>query len=587
MHEVSECGGKKRKTCGVRCWSSQALTAKAVNSNKSRLLLLLVTVLLGHADNDITISQVDAAAGETATVTVSLSNATPLAGFTVVIDYDLNRVVPVAYRAAGRASTHPLPDGDDGQLLTLVIDSPIPAGSGPIIDIDFRVRDDELPGVIPIGNGHIRVPPTGPPSLTLSLSLTDALEADPPVIATVTLHNVASLSPTRVTLQTADSARAAPPAFIDIPSIANSAQFEIQLPNDLDFGPDTDVLITASAAGIGSDSVTLHVRDDDDPAIPNLVIGAASPGTPAGLFSNTVTISDVGVAESASVVFSVTAGLGAREELSYIWTLDGDVVANSASFTLAPDFDRVAHPAEFANHQLICSVANSASATWNLRVTDTDRLPPAPTLSVGLTITVDPLIGVVTAPLDPDGDAILGLDISWTSPNGAIIPGDTVSSDLTQAGETWRLRAHARTAPYGDEVAGPEATLDVTIGEVGFELLLEPGWNLISLPIQPNQFPGQLTGALRWQNGFHAGDQLEAGVGYFLHCQTASQVYLSGIVPLEGPALAPGWNLIGPIAPPPFTAQDITGAWGLIDGRYRQVQAMMPGRGYWIYRQGE
>ena len=194
MHEVSECGGKKRKTGCVRSWSSQALTAKAVNSNKSRLLLLLVTVLLGHADNDITISQVDAAAGETATVTVSLSNATPLAGFTVVIDYDLNRVVPVAYRAAGRASTHPLPDGDDGQLLTLVIDSPIPAGSGPIINIDFRVRDDEPPGIIPIGNGHIRVPPTGPPSLTLSLSLTDALEADPPVIGTVTLHNVALIN---------------------------------------------------------------------------------------------------------------------------------------------------------------------------------------------------------------------------------------------------------------------------------------------------------------------------------------------------------------------------------------------------------
>jgi hypothetical protein len=638
-----------------------AFTAEAVNSNIARLLLLLLSVLVSPADNDISISQVDAAAGETVTVTVSLANASLLPGIIVVIDYDLNRIVPVAYRAAGRASTDPLPDGDDGQFLNLIIDSPIPLGSGPIIDIDFRVRDDELPGIIPLGNGYIRVPPTGPPGLTLSFSQINALEADPPVIGTITLHNVASPAPTRVTLQTADSARAAPPAFIDIPASANSAQFEIQLPNDLIFGPDVDVLITASAVDIGSDSVTLHVRDDDEPATANLLIGAASPGTPVGLFSNTVTIDDVEIAESATLTFSVSAGLSAREELDFVWTLDGQIVANSASFSYAPGFDHVAHPAEFVDHSLVCRVTDSATATWQFRVSDEDRsLPPE------IEISFHPLSAIVTAIPDPDGDSLLGLDVHWQAPDGSIVQGDTAPD--ARADETWVIHAGVRTAPYGQPVtretvlsvtypntppvaedasfsippdteisidlpgsdiddealsfsisrpplgqisdldsssgslsyqpppgfAGIDSfdyqvnglvtgTIEIEVGIVTFTLALELGWNLISLPITPLE-PASLLGApLRWQDGFATVSVLDAGVGYFVHRQTAGSFLLHGAVPAQAPALSSGWNLIGPVAPPPFELQPSALAWCLLDGRYRQVRAMQPGRGYWIY----
>ena len=553
-------------------------------ASRCSVVLLLSLSTLGHAR--LSLDPVDAAAGQTVTVTLSLANDSALPSLSASIAYDLNRVRVLAYRAAGRNGTAPAPEGDDGQFLNLSIASAISAGDGPIVEIDFQVRDNQPAGIIPLSlnaaipadSGYIRVPATGPPGLSLTLSRANVLEADPPVIGTVTLSNVASLDPTHVTLHSANSARAVLPSSVEIPSSANSASFEIQLPNDLQFGPDVDVLLTATA-DFGNDSVTLHVRDDDAPADPALVIGAASPGTAVGLLTNQVTISDVEIAESASVTFSVSAGQGARAELDYSWALDGQQIANSASFVFAPGYDRVAHPANSANHQLICTVADSATAVWNLRITDSDRLPPAPRVSVSPTATADPLVANVEVPADPDGDTILGLDITWTSPNGVIIPGDTVSPDLTLPGETWRLRAHARTAPYGVELPGTKAELDVTISELSFVLELSPGWNLISLPFSPLGHYPELATALRWENGFQSAREFTAGIGYFVHSQVSVAVVIAGSEALSPPAYLDGWNLVGPIGGP----QPLPGAWALIDGRYRAVDELCPGRGYWWY----
>jgi hypothetical protein len=203
------------------------------------------------------------------------------------------------------------------------------------------------------------------------------------------------------------------------------------------------------------------------------------------------------------------------------------------------------------------------------------------------------------SPLLPDGKylSIYEVTLGDVAPEREAVPrglvGNTAlnmaqSSSLTvPAGET-----RCYTIRYGDELV--------------FDLAFEPGWNLISLPIEPSSpaleavlADGEvLRDGLRgtiysgdvctWTGyGYAAAAELHACIGYWVCVGEAQVVLVEGqpVVQTDLP-LARGWNQCGVASkcPVPDDAR-IVGrpwAWNPRSLRYERVSVLRPGLGYWI-----
>jgi 2',3'-cyclic-nucleotide 2'-phosphodiesterase (5'-nucleotidase family) len=251
-------------------------------------------------------------------------------------------------------------------------------------------------------------------------------------------RNGYNADPLVVTLTGADD------ASVTIPALANSATTTVTITDNADVDGDRDLTVTANADPYPEGSGTVTVLDDDIA----LALGGAGPDV------NSV----VPVSEGGERTFIVEAAEG-LEPYSYAWTVDGNPAGtNAATFVYQPDFDRVQHPAREDDSIIICTITDarghSVSATWALvRVSDVDRQPDAPIISVNLDPTTDQDL-VVTIDLeavDPDGDAIDSYRINWrVLAARAVFEGDTVAAENTRKGETWEVEVAARTNPYGD-----------------------------------------------------------------------------------------------------------------------------------------
>jgi hypothetical protein len=172
------------------------------------------------------------------------------------------------------------------------------------------------------------------------------------------------------------------------------------------------------------------------------------------------------------------------------------------------------------------------------------------------------------------GTPVIDLDkIPLTAPRG----GKEFTGNYTfPCGGTYSVTYYAKDG-NGMVVASPLQTFAVSGDTCGLVAKVNASWNLLSLPVTPNnpavgavlgQIKAQLTSAWKWENGnwavylpaygqtafsnylnnkgFVALTTLEAGEGFWLNSATDQSFNVLGAPPAaSGITLAKGWNLVG------------------------------------------
>jgi beta-glucanase (GH16 family) len=157
--------------------------------------------------------------------------------------------------------------------------------------------------------------------------------------------------------------------------------------------------------------------------------------------------------------------------------------------------------------------------------------------------------------------------------------------------------------------------------EVSLVLNLEPGWNLISLPVEPSEraigkifdpLAGKYDVVYAFNGSQYEGyipglnssklKALEAGHGYWVYMNEAAKLEVKGKVINRALQLKTGWNLVGYVAtrssPIAQTLSSINGKYSAVytfdtasdtyqgyypDGTSSNLKIMEPGKGYWIH----
>lgn len=127
-------------------------------------------------------------------------------------------------------------------------------------------------------------------------------------------------------------------------------------------------------------------------------------------------------------------------------------------------------------------------------------------------------------------------------------------------------------------------------------LFTSSGWNLISIPIQPQDgrksvlFPSAVSYAYSYDNFYVISDTLNIGKGYWLKFNAAQSHQLQGqlVNQLQIPVKA-GWNLIGILNSNISTSSISTQPPNIIsslfyeyNGSYSPSNVLNPGKGYWV-----
>ena len=207
---------------------------------------------------------------------------------------------------------------------------------------------------------------------------------------------------------------------------------------------------------------------------------------------------------------------------------------------------------------------------------------------------------------------------------GSLVVGASATLSITAVVNTTSEITNIATITAVDQ---PDAFADndsasVTINQppiTSWDIDLVPGWNLVSLPLIPNDadIETQLAGIVEnvdmvwaydaatpawssyWPGGPSDLTDMVDGKGYWVSMTAHDVLTVEGVViplpPTTPPTydVVPGWNLIGFKSTYPRTAGDylegIAGKWvriyGYANGMYTAVQSddlMMSGQGYWI-----
>ncbi len=144
----------------------------------------------------------------------------------------------------------------------------------------------------------------------------------------------------------------------------------------------------------------------------------------------------------------------------------------------------------------------------------------------------------------------------------------------------------------------PGITEAQTFNEQCLQLTVEPGWNLISLPIQPTDnrlssvFPSALSPAFSYSQVYSSNDSLLKGEGYWLKFPAHETLYVCGTLPrVDSITLNKGWNLLGAplhqtstkrlISHPTGTIQSPFFSFSTSQG-YSATDTLNPGKAYWV-----
>ncbi len=200
-----------------------------------------------------------------------------------------------------------------------------------------------------------------------------------------------------------------------------------------------------------------------------------------------------------------------------------------------------------------------------------------------------------------NGDVFVALSIPVAA------DGETLAFRLwdSRTGTELQGRETLSVAP-GASVGGPGDPFEVVFGLTRFSLTLTPGWNLISLPIDPldprveqvlgtgqGRNEGILGPVWRWNNRekkYEAAVELHALRGYWVYAKSAETFSIPGMLAVPSRDIRDGWNLVGPPArvlrPAHAFLQGYFWHWDAGHGRFMAVPEngnLAPGRGYWLY----
>jgi hypothetical protein len=138
-----------------------------------------------------------------------------------------------------------------------------------------------------------------------------------------------------------------------------------------------------------------------------------------------------------------------------------------------------------------------------------------------------------------------------------------------------------------------------TVGYFSVRTMIIPvssRWNLISLPGAAGDarritlFPDATSRAFAYTDHYIVRDSLHLGAGYWVKFPEAGAITLVCVGICEMPVdVSPGWNLIGSVCDPVPVSGILTTPPGLstssfygYDGRYRRMDTIQPGKGYWV-----
>ena len=151
---------------------------------------------------------------------------------------------------------------------------------------------------------------------------------------------------------------------------------------------------------------------------------------------------------------------------------------------------------------------------------------------------------------------------------------------------------------------GELAYFEIIFGGVPFDLTISGGWNIISIPVEPFDagvnavLQGANTGVVwGWDGAYVAADAITPKAGYWVYRGGGATIITIYGAPVADTTVTvdAGWNLVGPVAAPPYTpvTVDVQPAnalesviWIYLHGRYQSVNALQPGFGHWL-RAGE
>lgn len=185
-------------------------------------------------------------------------------------------------------------------------------------------------------------------------------------------------------------------------------------------------------------------------------------------------------------------------------------------------------------------------------------------------------------------------------PLTALPPGLTMASDGGISGTPLTAGTFSFTVTATDAhhfSASQLLTLKVIAWE-SVPVSLQPGWNCVSLPLEPVNadaqavFPGHQPPAWHWDAAGRVlapAATLHAKTGYWIYWPAATQKTFNvvGTQPVDTSlTLAAAWNLCGPAASTPIPRDGTiqTPVWQWWNGVYRTTSGNLePGNAYWIY----
>jgi len=129
-------------------------------------------------------------------------------------------------------------------------------------------------------------------------------------------------------------------------------------------------------------------------------------------------------------------------------------------------------------------------------------------------------------------------------------------------------------------------------------IYVEPGWNLLSLPVivsdgsKSSLFPSAVSDAFIYQGSYIAKDTLENGFGFWLKFDTADSFFITGeSIHRDTINVTTGWNIIGSLTAPVIVGTISSEPPGIInsdffsylpEAGYQQTDTLHPGFGYWV-----
>jgi len=177
---------------------------------------------------------------------------------------------------------------------------------------------------------------------------------------------------------------------------------------------------------------------------------------------------------------------------------------------------------------------------------------------------------------------------------GFNIPASSMTSVKSIVGQTFiGTSVQLNTRVESGFLTGPwlHATASISVDVQG-------GWNMVAVPNHVSDprktvlFPGAISNAFEFKNGYVTAESLRMGRGYWLKFSQIQTVSISGLPAIaETIAVVQGWNLIGGISSPVATTMVGSIPPGIVVSNffkfvtlqgYESSVTIDPGKGYWV-----